>query len=331
VNTGPMLVTLRDIEAAAASIAGIAVRTPLIGSAVWPTLRLKPENLQPIGAFKLRGALHALARLPDSTRAAGVVAHSSGNHGQAVAYAARRLRMPCAVVMPDVSAPVKVAAVRALGADVHLVPVADRLTRTQAIAADRGMAIIPPYDHRDIIAGAGTVGLEIAADAPALSAVLVPVGGGGLASGVATAVKALSPSTLVIGVEPELAADAVESLATGSVVRWTPEQTGRTCADGLRTNLSELTLAHLLAHLDGIVTVTEEEILSTVGSLARTARIVAEPSGATAPAAYLHRRAELVERFSLADDAQVVAVISGGNLDPALLAALVARSEGALP
>lgn len=320
-----MLVTLRDIETAAASIAGIAVRTPLIGAPAWPTLRLKPENLQPIGAFKVRGAVHALARLPASARAAGVVAHSSGNHGQAVAFAARRLGLPCAVVMPDISAPVKVAAVRALGADVHLVPVADRLARTEAIAADRGMAIIPPYDHRDIIAGQGTVGLEIALDAPGLAAVLVPVGGGGLAAGVATAVKALSPSTLVIGVEPELAADAVESLAAGSVVRWTPEQTGRTCADGLRTNLSDLTLAHLLASLDGIVTVTEDEILSTVGSLARTVRIVAEPSGATAPAAYQHRRGELADRFGLAPDADVVAVVSGGNVDPALLATLVTR------
>jgi threonine dehydratase len=227
--------------------------------------------------------------------------------------------------MPDVSAPVKVDAVRALGAEVHLVPMADREPRTLAIAAERGMAIIPPYDHRDIIAGQGTVGLEIMADAPTLDAVLVPVGGGGLASGVATAVKALSPSTLVIGVEPELAADAAESLAAGSVVRWTPEQTVRTAADGLRTNLSELTLSHLRANLDGIVTVTEDQLLSTVGSLARTVRLVAEPSGAVAPAAYLQRRDELAGRFGLATDAQVVAVVSGGNLDPALLATLVAR------
>jgi threonine dehydratase len=320
-----MLVTLSDIQGAAANIQGIAVRTPLLSTPGWPTLRIKPENLQPIGAFKLRGAVHALACLPGSARTAGVVAHSSGNHAQAVAFAARRLGMPCVVVMPDVSAPIKVDAVRALGAEVHLVPMADREARTLAIAAERGMSVIPPYDHRDIIAGQGTVGLEIMTDAPALAAVLVPVGGGGLASGVATAVKALSPSTLVIGVEPELAADAVESLAAGSVVRWTPELAVRTSADGLRTNLSELTLAHLRAHLDGIVTVTEDELLSTVGSLARTLRIVAEPSGAVAPAAYLHHRDELAERFALAADAPVVAVVSGGNLDPALLATLVTR------
>jgi threonine dehydratase len=319
-----MLVTLADIEAAAQNIAGIAVRTPLVHTPAWPYLRLKPESLQPIGAFKLRGAVHALASLPPEARANGVVAHSSGNHGQAVAYAARRLGMPCAVVMPDVSAPVKVEAVRALGADVHLVPVAERVERTEAIAAERGMAIIPPYDHPHIIAGQATVGLEIVADAPDVDAVLVPVGGGGLSSGVATAVHALSPSTVVIGVEPELAADAVESLAAGTVVHWSPEQTGRTAADGLRTNLSDLTLAHLQANLDGIVTVTEDELLSTVGSLARTARLVAEPSGAVAPAAYLHRRAELRERFGLAEDAVVVAVVSGGNLDPALLASLIA-------
>jgi threonine dehydratase len=318
-----VLVTLADIEAAAESIAGIAVRTPLVNVPAWPHLWLKPESLQPIGAFKVRGAVHAIASLPAAEQERGVVAHSSGNHGQAVAYAARRLGLPCAVVMPDVSAPVKVAAVRALGAEVHLVPVAERETRTAAIAAERGMAIIPPYDHRHVIAGQGTVGLEIIADAADPAAVLVPVGGGGLGSGVATAVKALSPSTVVIGVEPELAADAAQSLAGGSLVQWSLEQTGRTAADGLRTNLSELTLAHLRASMDGIVTVTEAELLSTVGSLARTARLVAEPSGAVAPAAYLHQWPLLRERFGLAEDANVVAVVSGGNIDPARLAELV--------
>jgi threonine dehydratase len=315
-----MLVTLADVQTAATSIAGIAVRTPLVRSPAWPGLWFKPENLQPIGAFKIRGAVHALAQVPSDKRAAGVVAHSSGNHGQAVAFAAQRLGVPCVVVMPDVSAPVKIEAVRFLGAEVQLVPVADRLSRTLQIAGTRGMTVIPPFDHPDVIAGQGTVGLEIAADAPSVGLVLVPVGGGGLASGVATAVKALVPSAVVVGVEPELAADAAESLAAGTLVTWPPTETGRTSADGLRTNLSELTLAHLRARLDGIVTVTEVEILSTVGSLARSARLVAEPSGAVAPAAWLHRREELVKRFGLAEDVTVVAVVSGGNLDPALLA-----------
>jgi threonine dehydratase len=317
-----MLVTLADVQTAADHIAGVAVRTPLIASPSWPGFWLKPENLQPVGAFKVRGAVHAVACLPDGARANGVITHSSGNHGQALAYAARRAGMPCVVVMPDVSPTVKVEAVRRMGAEVELVPFAQRWARTDAIATSRGMTIIPPFDHADVIAGQGTVGLEIMADAPDVAAILVPVGGGGLASGVATVAKALSPRTRVIGVEPELAADAVDSLAAGRVVVWPLDQTVRTVADGLRTNLSELTLAHLTAHLDGIVTVTEAEILSTVGSLARTARLVAEPSGAVAPAAWLHHADQVRERFGL-KDGPVVAVVSGGNLDPAVLAAAI--------
>jgi threonine dehydratase len=314
------LVTVEDIRAAAAAIDGVAVRTPLVSAPFWPGFWIKPENLQPIGAFKVRGALHAVSRLPLDARADGVITHSSGNHGQALAYAARRVGIPCVVVMPDVSATVKVDAVRRLGAEVELVPMSQRASRTSEIANERGMTIVPPFDHLDVIAGQGTVGLEIVVDVPDVVAVLVPVGGGGLASGVAAAVKALSPTTRVIGVEPELAADAAESLAAGRVVEWPSDQTVRTVADGLRTNLSELTLAHLRAHLDGIVTVTESEILSTVGSLARTMRVVAEPSGAVAPAAWLHHANSLRERFDIADG-PVVAVVSGGNLDPAVLAA----------
>jgi threonine dehydratase len=321
------LVTIADIRTAAASIDGIAVRTPLVASPSWPDLWLKAENLQPVGAFKVRGAVHAVACLPSTSHAAGVITHSSGNHGQALAYAARRVGIPCVVVMPDVSAAVKVDAVRRLGAEVELVPIAQRTSRTSEIADKRGMTVIPPFDHADVIAGQGTVGLEIVADAPDVVAVVVPVGGGGLASGVAAAVKALAPQTRVIGVEPELAADAVESLAAGELVTWPAEQTVRTVADGLRTNLSELTLAHLRAHLDGIVTVTEAEILSTVGSLARTVRLVAEPSGAVAPAAWLHHGLELRERFDI-PDGPVVAVVSGGNLDPAVLAAAVLDGAG---
>jgi threonine dehydratase len=318
---GPVtLINLDDIHAAARSIAGIALRTPLVETTTWPGFLIKPENLQPIGAFKIRGAVHAVACLPESARAAGVVAHSSGNHGQAIAYAARRVGMRCVVVMPDVAVPGKVEAVRALGAEVELVPMAQRATRTAEIQAQRGMTLVPPFDHPNVIAGQGTIGLEIVEDAPDVAAVLVPVGGGGLASGVATAIKALRPETVVIGVEPELAADAVDSLAAGEVVQWPFEQTVRTSADGLRTNLSALTLEHLRAHLAGIVTVTEEEILSTVGSLARTARIVAEPSGAVAPAAWLHHRDELEKRFAI-PPGPVVAVVSGGNLDPAVLVA----------
>ncbi len=316
------LVTVDDVRAAAAHIAGVAVRTPLLAPVSWPGLWLKPENLQPIGAFKVRGAVHALACLPSNALAGGVVTHSSGNHGQALAFAAQRCGVRCVVVMPDVAPPIKVEAVRALGAEVVLVPPADREARTEQIAAARGLVVIPPFDHLDIIAGQGTVGLEIVADLPDVACVLVPVGGGGLASGVATAVKGLRPSARVVGVEPEVAADAAESLREGRVVTWPTEQTYRTAADGLRTNLSDLTLAHLRERLDGIITVTEAEILSTVGALARSARIVAEPSGAVAPAAWLHRRDELRDRFGVVDG-PVVAVVTGGNIDPTLLADLI--------
>jgi threonine dehydratase len=317
------LVTIDDIRAAAVTIAGVAVRTPLLESLAHPGLWLKPENLQPIGAFKLRGALTAVARLPPSVRAAGVVADSSGNHGQALAYAARRFGVACVVVMPDVAPKFKIDAVRALGAEIELVPPADRLVRLNEIVAQRGLAPIPPFDHPDVIAGQGTVGLEIVEDLPTVGCVLVPVGGGGLASGLASAVKALRPETVVIGVEPELAGDAADSLRLGRVSAWSTDLTYRTAADGLRTNLSELTFAHLSARLDGIVTVTEDEIRSTVVELVRTARIVAEPSGAVAPAAWLHHRDELRDRFAV-PTGPTVAVVTGGNIAPTALATLLA-------
>jgi threonine dehydratase len=315
------LVNQDDINAAAANIAGVAVRTPLLAPLAWPGLWLKPESLQPIGAFKVRGAVHAVANLPPDARARGVVTHSSGNHGQALAFAAQRFGVACAVVMPDVAPKIKVDAVRALGAEVILVSAAERNARTEEIAASRGMVLIPPFDHPDVIAGQGTIGLEIMADLPDVACVLVPIGGGGLASGVASAVKAIRPEVRVVAVEPELAADAAESLREGRVVVWPTEQTYRTAADGLRTNLSDLTLAHLREHLDGIVTITEAEILSTVAELARSARLVAEPSGAVAPAAWLHHREELRDRFGV--NGPTVAVVSGGNLDPAVLADLL--------
>jgi threonine dehydratase len=325
------LVGLHEVRAAAANIAGVAVRTPLLAGPS-PDFWLKPESLQPIGAFKLRGAVHALASLPEEARAAGVITHSSGNHAQALAYAARRFQVPCVVVMPDVAPPMKIAATRALGAEVVLVPPAERESRTELLAGERGLILVPPYDHRDVIAGQGTVGLEIATDRPDVGCVLVPVGGGGLASGVATAITALCPSARVIGVEPELAGDAAESLRAGRLVEWPTETRYRTVADGLRTGLSPLTFAHLRERLAGIVTVTEAQILATVGVLARSARVVAEPSGAVAAAAWLHKAAEvraLVREGSggVPASGPVVAVISGGNVDPALLASCLTRHD----
>lgn len=313
------LVTVEDIRAAADNLAGIAVRTPLLPQ-TWGTperpLSLKPENLQPVGAFKIRGAYHAIASLPDEVRRGGVVTHSSGNHGQAVAYAAAVFGVPAVVVVPDVAPATKIESIRSYGAEVVLVPGAERLDTTERIAAERGLAIVPPFDHRDVIAGQGTVGLEILADEPAVDVVLVQVGGGGLASGVSTAVKALRPTAKVYGVEPAVAPDARDSLAAGRLVPYPDEQRYASIADGMRTALSELTLAHLSAHLDGIVTVAEDEIRAAVGVLARQGRLVAEPSGATTTAAYLYHADEL-------PTGRTVAVVSGGNLPAELLADLV--------
>jgi threonine dehydratase len=305
-RTGELVITVDDVRTAARSIAGVAVRTPLLPT--FPACWLKPENLQPVGAFKIRGATHALRSLPPRLRAAGVVTHSSGNHGQALAYAGRAAGAPVVVVVPDTAPAVKVEAIRELGAEIVMVAPAERESRTARLAADRNLTVIPPYDHPDIIAGQGTVGLEIVEDLPDVEVVLVPVGGGGLASGVATVVKALAPAAAVIGVEPVLAADAADSLAHGELRIWSTERRYRTVADGLRVSLSELTFAHLRARLDGIVTVTDEEILSAMPVLARRARIVAEPSGAVTTAAYLHHRAEL-------PPGRTVAVVSGGNFD----------------
>ncbi|MFI9010339.1 threonine/serine dehydratase [Actinosynnema sp. NPDC053489] len=301
------LVTISDIRAAADRIRGAAVRTPLLrfDDGLW----LKPESLQPVGAFKLRGAYNALARLPEDVRARGVVAYSSGNHAQAVAYAAKLFGVPAAIVVPDNTPRVKVEATLSHGAEVVQVPMAERESRAAELVAERGATLIPPFDHRDVIAGQGTVGLEVVADLPDVAAVLVPVSGGGLISGVAAAVKALSPSTRVIGVEPELAGDTAESLRAGELVRWPAELRARTIADGLRAEPSELTFAHLRAHVDDVVTVTEEQIGEAVGLLARRARLVVEPSGAVTVAAHLARPAE-----------RTVAVLSGGNVDPEVFA-----------
>ncbi|MEV0731978.1 threonine/serine dehydratase [Polymorphospora sp. NPDC050346] len=309
------LVTLDEIRAAATSVDGVTLRTPLVPCRWDDGLALKAESLQPVGSFKLRGATHAVASLTPDARARGVVTHSSGNHGQALAYAARAAGAPCTVVIPDGAPTIKVDQVRALGATVVIVPPAERLTEARRLAAEGGLTLVPPFDDRSVIAGQGTVGLEILEQAPDVEVVLVPVGGGGLASGVATAVKALAPHVAVVGVEPEYAADARDSLVAGEVVVWDLADTYRTSADGLRTNLSELTLAHLSRHLDGIVTVTEDEIRTANARLVREARLVVEPSGAVTTAARMFRADEL-------PGGRTVAVVSGGNIDPALLATL---------
>jgi len=311
------LVSIDEIRAAAATLAGVTVHTPLVPfPRTDPPLLIKPESLQPVGAFKLRGAYAAMSTLPAAARRSGVVTHSSGNHGQAVAYAAALLGMPAVVVVPDNAPAVKVAAIRELGADIVVSApgLAARLAATRDVATQRGAVSIPPFDDRRVIAGQGTVGLEIAADCPGVDLVVVPVGGGGLISGVAAAVRSLCPGAAVIGVEPELAADARDSLHEGQQVAWPPEFTQRTIADALRVDqVGALPLRHMLEYVDDIITVTEDEIRAAVRRLALHARLIAEPGGAVAVAACLFRRKELPPAGT------TVAVLSGGNIDPGLL------------
>ena len=314
------IVSIDEVRAAAERIRGRVVRTPLLpfpnGDPHRP-LWLKPESLQPTGAFKLRGAYNKILAVRDDARARGIVAHSSGNHAQAVAWVARDLGIHAVIVIPDTAPQVKVRAVLELGAEVELVPFADRTTRAVDLAASRGYVMVPPYDDRDIVAGAGTIGLEIAEDLPDVDVVFVPVSGGGLISGVATALKQIRPSVAVIGVEPELAADAAESFRMGHRQRWPDEAVGSTIADGLRvTSVGDINWTHIARFVDDIVTVTEDEIRDAVARLARRARLVVEPSGAVTLAAYLRRGPS-------GDGHKQVAVISGGNVDPELFTDLL--------
>lgn len=313
---GSQLVTLNEIRSAADRIQGRVVRTPLLPFRDGNFL--KPESLQPTGSFKVRGAFNSLALLNDDERARGVVTHSSGNHAQALARAGRLLGIRVVVVMPDNAPQVKVAGVRADGAEIVFVGPhnEERVALAHEIADRDGMILIPSANHRAVIAGQGTIGLEIVdqlRDVGVVEAftVLVPVGLGGLAAGVTTAVKALAPGSEVRGVEPALAADTRDSLAAGQLTPWPAEQTSQTIADGLRGEApAPIPFAHLVGgQMDGVIAVDENEITEAMAFAAREARLVLEPSGATSLAALLFHRDELPA-------SPVVAVLSGGNVDP---------------
>jgi threonine dehydratase len=345
----PAVVTLAGIRAAAEVIRGVVVLTPLLPfgrpeesdplgrTRAW----LKPESLQPIGAFKLRGAYYNIATLSAERRAAGVVAHSSGNHGQGVARAARLLGVRAVIVMPSNAPSIKVERVRADGAEIVFVGPSseERAQRADELARVEGLSLVAPYDDAATITGQGTIGLEIVEQVAAIEArdassssgaepapftVLVPVGGGGIASGVAVAVKSLRPDAVVLGVEPDLAADARDSLAERRIVTWPADMVGRTIADGQRTtHLGRIPFALLSRYLDGIVTVAEDEIARAMVRASREARLVLEPSGATTLAAWLFHEAELPAA------GLVVAILSGGNVDPARYDELLARGVAA--
>ena len=371
----PALVSLADIRDAATRIRGVAARTPLVpvagtpspppaagppagagagsGSGVPPDaggpplLLLKCENLQRAGSFKLRGAYNFIVQVPAERRARGLITYSSGNHAQAVALAARTVGAPAVVVMPETAPAVKVDGARALGAEVLFegTTSVERRIRAESEADRRGLTMVPPFDHPRIIAGQGTAGLEILEDCPAPAAVYVPIGGGGLAAGVAAAVKALRPATRVVGVEPAGADAMARSLAAGAPVTL---DRAESLADGLLpVRPGDLTFAHAAALIDEIVTVDDAAIAAAVRWLAERAKIVAEPSGAASVAAAL-RRADAASRSApggtapggtapadgtaaagtsgsaeAAPEGPTVAVVSGGNIAAVALADLV--------
>lgn len=331
------MVTLDDIRAAQRRIEGIAVRTPLVNvplveqkTSTQPELWhlfAKPENLQPIGAFKLRGAYNKIAALSDAERHRGVISYSSGNHAQGVAYAARALRTRAVIVMPDNAPKIKRDGTAALGAEIVTVGPGseERKLRAEELSAQHGFAMIPPYNDEFIIAGQGTMGLEILEDLPDVETVLVPVGGGGMLSGIAAALKlAAQHPVKVIGVEPEFAADAQASFRAGRIVNWSADQVTRTLADGLRTqSLGDITFAHIRRFVDDIITVSETEIREAVRRLSANPQLAAEPSGAVAVAAFLFHRDQLPQTT------RNVAIVSGGNIDPALLREI--QSEPPMP
>ncbi len=313
-------VSLDDIEAAAQRLDGIAVRTPLLRLPLDDDVYIKPESLQRTGSFKFRGAYNALASTPFRSIEGGVVADSSGNHAQGVAAAAALHGVPATIVMPDNAAPVKVLRTAAWGAEI--IRCANSSDERQRLAAEirdgRGLEYIPPFDDARIIAGQGTVGLEIAQVLPDVRTVIVCIGGGGLISGVATAIKALCPNARVVGVEPELAADAQESLREGRIVSWPADKVTRTVCDGVRTQeIGVLNFAIISALVDEIVTVPEEAVLEAMRWLALEAKLLVEPTGALTWAA--------LQTGAVAVDGPTVLIVSGGNVDPAMAAAALMR------
>lgn len=316
-----MLVTLEAIRDAARRIAHIARRTPVldVSDLAERPLILKCEPQQPGGAFKIRGATNMLMRLAPDRLQRGVITYSSGNHGQAVALAASRLHAPAVIVMPTTAPAIKVAGVKRWGAEVILEGTTsiDRRARADAEAAARGLTMVPPFDHEWIIEGQGTCGLEIIAQVPDVDVVVVPIGGGGLVSGVAAAVKLLKPDIQVVGVEPVGAAKMTASLAAGKPV--TLDRTV-TIADGLMpVRPGDLTFEHVRQYVDRVVTVDDAAIARAALWLFHEAKQVVEPSGAATVAAVLWPGAD----SPLADRSKkVVAILSGGNVAPETLAAL---------
>lgn len=312
------LVSPESIRDAAKAMRGAVVRTPLL-QAPWLeglvespgrcAIRLKCENLQQTGSFKARGAFTIVKRMSRSRRQRGVVTYSSGNHAQAVAYAAMRFGVPAVVVMPTTAPAVKVEGARRLGATVVFqgTTSVERRAKAEEISRDRGLVVAPPFDHEDVIAGQGTVGYEILRDWPGVEAVLVPVGGGGLLSGVAAWIKHHKPECAVIGVEPENAAAMRRSLEAGSIVEL---ESVDTIADGLApVRPGELTFQHARRLVDDVITVSDDSILHAAKRLLFSGRLLVEFSGAAGVAAVLDGRWDPV-------GCRTAIVLTGGNIAP---------------
>jgi threonine dehydratase len=319
------LVSLAEIREAAGRVRPIVQTTPLVdlSAAAGRPLFLKCENLQPAGAFKIRGAYNMVARLTSRERARGVVTYSSGNHGQAMALAARELGAPAVVVMPTTAPAIKVEGARSFGAEVIFAGTtsADRRERAEAEAAARGLTVVPPFDHDWIIAGQGTAGLEILDQCPGVRAIVVPVGGGGLLAGVAAAVKQTRPDVKVVGVEPTGAAAMKASLEAGRAITL---PSAASVADGLMpVRPGDLTLAHVQAFVDAVVTVDDDAIIDAVLWIFEHSDIVAEPSGAAATAAVLTGALDHI----VGSDGPIVAILSGGNMALETLQELQRRAE----
>jgi threo-3-hydroxy-L-aspartate ammonia-lyase len=298
------MVTLDDVRAAAVRIRGVAMRTPLL--TVGP-LALKCENLQPMGAFKVRGACNMIAQIAPQSRAAGVITYSSGNHGQAVALVAQRFGIPAVVVMPETAPEVKVQGVRRYGAEVIFegTTTLQRKARAEEELARRGLTMVPPFDDPRVIAGQGTVGLEILEQCPNVTTVFVPAGGGGLISGVGAAIKGMRSGVRIVGVEPDGAPKMSRSRAAGHPVTLDHVSS---IADGLlAVRPGDLTFEHVQTLVDDVLTVSDDQISAAVRWLFSEANLVAEPSGAAAVAGALARGSS---------DGLSVAIISGGNVEP---------------
>jgi threonine dehydratase len=311
------MVGLADVQMAALRIAGVARHTPLLP--LEPQIWLKPENLQVTGSFKFRGAYNAISSLAVETRAKGVVADSSGNHAQGVAAAAFMHGILSTIVIPENAPNIKVERTRAWGAEIVRCPNPsdERMKVAMNIRDSRGLEYIAPFDDARMIAGQGTIGLEILADMPNVDTVLVCVGGGGLLAGIAVAIKALSPKTRVIGVEPELAADARESFYARERRSWSADLVTRTICDGVRTQgIGVLNFEIILSLVDDMITVSEEAVLEAMRHLFLETKLAVEPTGALTTAA--------IRSGVFKPSGKTVCIVSGGNYDPSFLQQVLA-------